>query len=80
MPTWLEATSVIGLQEESAPPSMTTNPVSKGEPCELDLSSMTVEEGLELIETERVRPLLKYLRTGVEFGLPLRYYDGFSSN
>jgi cullin 3 len=58
---------------------MTTNPVSKGEPCELDLSSMTVEEGLELIETERVRPLLKYLRTGVfENQTSLSYIKAYS--
>lgn len=44
---------------------MTTQPVAKGEAIELNLENMTVEQGLHLIEVERVQPLLKYLRTGV---------------
>ncbi|CAJ1446781.1 unnamed protein product [Effrenium voratum] len=42
-----------------------TRPVAKGDAIELNLETMTVEEGLRLIEEERVQPLLTYLRTGV---------------
>lgn len=42
-----------------------TQPVAKGEAIELNLETMTVEQGLHMIEVERVRPLLNYLRTGV---------------
>ncbi|CAE7711304.1 AMT [Symbiodinium sp. CCMP2456] len=38
--------------------------VAKGDAIELNLETMTVEQGLELIEKERVQPLLTYLRTG----------------
>lgn len=44
---------------------ITTQPVAKGENIELDLESITLEEGLQLIETERVIPLLNYLTKGV---------------
>ncbi|CAE7719882.1 AMT [Symbiodinium sp. CCMP2592] len=44
--------------------SMSTKPVAKGDAIELNLETMTVEQGLELIEKERVQPLLTYLRTG----------------
>mmetsp|Transcript_57243 Transcript_57243/g.150650 ORF Transcript_57243/g.150650 Transcript_57243/m.150650 type:complete len:756 (-) Transcript_57243:26-2293(-) len=44
---------------------MTTKPVAKGEAIDLNLDDMTVEQGLALIEDERVQPLLKYLRQGV---------------
>jgi len=43
---------------------MSTKPVAKGDAIELNLETMTVEQGLELIEKERVQPLLTYLRTG----------------
>lgn len=36
-----------------------------GATAELDFEAMTVEDGLQLIQVERVEPLLKYLRTGV---------------
>mmetsp|Transcript_82470 Transcript_82470/g.229897 ORF Transcript_82470/g.229897 Transcript_82470/m.229897 type:complete len:757 (+) Transcript_82470:83-2353(+) len=44
---------------------MATEPVSRGEAIELDLDRMSVERGLQLIEEERVRPILNYLKTGV---------------
>eukprot|EP00406_Dinophysis_acuminata_P031793 CAMPEP_0179366618 /NCGR_PEP_ID=MMETSP0797-20121207/83156_1 /TAXON_ID=47934 /ORGANISM="Dinophysis acuminata, Strain DAEP01" /LENGTH=385 /DNA_ID=CAMNT_0021082151 /DNA_START=109 /DNA_END=1264 /DNA_ORIENTATION=- len=44
---------------------MTTKPIAKGDAIELNLDGMTVEQGLDLIETERVQPLLKYLKTGI---------------
>jgi len=44
---------------------MTTKPVGKGDAIELNLEYMTVEQGLQLIEVERVQPLLNYLKTGV---------------
>lgn len=44
---------------------MTTKPVAKGDAIELNLEEMTVEQGLQLIEVERVQPLLNYLKTGV---------------
>jgi len=44
---------------------MTTQPTGKGDPIELQTEFMTVEQGLHLIETERVQPLLNYLKTGV---------------
>jgi len=44
---------------------MTTQPVAKGDSIDLNLEFMTVEQGLELIEVERVQPLLKYLETGL---------------
>lgn len=43
----------------------TTQPTAKGESIELDLERMTCEQGLKLIETQRVIPLLKYLKTDV---------------
>ncbi|CAE7529703.1 CUL3A [Symbiodinium natans] len=43
---------------------MSAKPVAKGDAIELNLETMTVEQGLELIEKERVQPLLAYLRTG----------------
>mmetsp|Transcript_9325 Transcript_9325/g.23197 ORF Transcript_9325/g.23197 Transcript_9325/m.23197 type:complete len:791 (-) Transcript_9325:254-2626(-) len=45
--------------------TMTTRPVARGEPIELNLDDMTVDQGLKLIEDERVRPLLTYLSSGV---------------
>merc|ERR1719273_2467464 len=42
-----------------------TKAVAKGDPIEFNLEYMTVEQGLSLIETERVQPLLTYLKTGV---------------
>ena len=44
---------------------MSTKPVSKGDAIDFNLETMTVEQGLKLIEEERVQPLLTYLRTGV---------------
>lgn len=44
---------------------MTTKPVAKGDAIDFNLETMTVEQGLHLIEQERVQPLLTYLRTGV---------------
>eukprot|EP00746_Dinoflagellata_sp_MGD_P067039 gnl/MRDRNA2_/MRDRNA2_27693_c0_seq1.p1 gnl/MRDRNA2_/MRDRNA2_27693_c0~~gnl/MRDRNA2_/MRDRNA2_27693_c0_seq1.p1 ORF type:complete len:782 (-),score=151.63 gnl/MRDRNA2_/MRDRNA2_27693_c0_seq1:146-2437(-) len=44
---------------------ITTQPTAKGESIELDLERMTCEQGLKLIETQRVIPLLKYLKTDV---------------
>mmetsp|Transcript_44914 Transcript_44914/g.124911 ORF Transcript_44914/g.124911 Transcript_44914/m.124911 type:complete len:754 (-) Transcript_44914:201-2462(-) len=44
---------------------MTTKPVAKGDAIELNFEYMTVEQGLTLIEVERVQPLLKYLKTGI---------------
>jgi hypothetical protein len=43
---------------------MTTRPVARGDAIEMNLESMTVEQGLDLIREERVHPLLTYLRTG----------------
>lgn len=45
--------------------AMPTQPVARGEAIDLNLDLMTVEQGLHLIEVERVRPLLNYLKTGV---------------
>merc|ERR1740120_646699 len=45
--------------------AMRTQPVARGDACELNLDRMTVDQGLELIQEERVQPLLKYLKTGV---------------
>lgn len=45
--------------------AMTTKPVAKGDAIDFNLETMTVEQGLHLIEQERVQPLLTYLRTGV---------------
>lgn len=42
-----------------------TQPVARGDAIELNLDSMTVEQGLHMIEEERVRPLLNYLKNGV---------------
>mmetsp|Transcript_81622 Transcript_81622/g.210149 ORF Transcript_81622/g.210149 Transcript_81622/m.210149 type:complete len:755 (-) Transcript_81622:486-2750(-) len=44
---------------------MTTRPVAKGEAIDLNIEDMTVEQGLALIEDERVQPLRNYLKTGV---------------
>jgi len=44
---------------------MTTQPVSRGDAIELNLECMTVDQGLDLIEAKRVKPLLNYLKTGV---------------
>ncbi|CAE8622048.1 unnamed protein product, partial [Polarella glacialis] len=44
---------------------MSAKPVARGEAIELNLETMTVDQGLQLIEEERVQPLLKYLKTGV---------------
>lgn len=49
----------------SAQPTQPTQPVAKGDAIELNLESMTVEQGLHMIEEERVRPLLNYLKNGV---------------
>lgn len=40
-------------------------PVARGEAIDLNLETMTVEQGIELISQVRVDPLLKYLKTGV---------------
>ena len=42
--------------------AMTTKPVAKGDAIDFNLETMTVEQGLHLIEQERVQPLLTYLR------------------
>mmetsp|Transcript_3091 Transcript_3091/g.7150 ORF Transcript_3091/g.7150 Transcript_3091/m.7150 type:complete len:760 (-) Transcript_3091:39-2318(-) len=44
---------------------MSTKPVAKGDAIELNLETMTVEQGLQEIEVQRVQPLLAYLRTGI---------------
>eukprot|EP00928_Gymnodinium_smaydae_P020186 TRINITY_DN17808_c0_g1_i1.p1 TRINITY_DN17808_c0_g1~~TRINITY_DN17808_c0_g1_i1.p1 ORF type:complete len:757 (+),score=205.88 TRINITY_DN17808_c0_g1_i1:216-2486(+) len=44
---------------------MTTQPVGRGDAIDFNIECMTVEQGLQLIEVERVQPLLKYLKTGV---------------
>mmetsp|Transcript_95352 Transcript_95352/g.269412 ORF Transcript_95352/g.269412 Transcript_95352/m.269412 type:complete len:754 (+) Transcript_95352:72-2333(+) len=44
---------------------MNTKPIARGDAIDLNLEYMTVEQGLELIEAERVQPLLEYLKTGV---------------
>eukprot|EP00930_Biecheleria_cincta_P062765 TRINITY_DN4820_c0_g1_i1.p1 TRINITY_DN4820_c0_g1~~TRINITY_DN4820_c0_g1_i1.p1 ORF type:complete len:762 (+),score=158.73 TRINITY_DN4820_c0_g1_i1:55-2340(+) len=40
-------------------------PVARGEAIDLNLETMTVDQGIELISQVRVEPLLKYLKTGV---------------
>jgi len=42
-----------------------TKPVGRSAAIDLDLSSFSLEQGIDLIEKERVRPLLEYLKTGV---------------
>lgn len=44
---------------------MSTQPVARGEAIDFHVECMTVEQGLQLIEVERVQPLLSYLKTGV---------------
>eukprot|EP00405_Crypthecodinium_cohnii_P044611 CAMPEP_0206578284 /NCGR_PEP_ID=MMETSP0325_2-20121206/31870_1 /ASSEMBLY_ACC=CAM_ASM_000347 /TAXON_ID=2866 /ORGANISM="Crypthecodinium cohnii, Strain Seligo" /LENGTH=754 /DNA_ID=CAMNT_0054083891 /DNA_START=10 /DNA_END=2274 /DNA_ORIENTATION=- len=39
--------------------------IAKGEAIDFDVESLTLDEGIDLIQAERVDPLLKYLRTGV---------------
>ncbi|CAE7944417.1 TRP1, partial [Symbiodinium sp. KB8] len=76
-PQWAKGFRVDGAGEQNlrgqrtfrfrptaATSSMSTKPVAKGDAIELNLETMTVEQGLELIEKERVQPLLTYLRTG----------------
>eukprot|EP00971_Amphidinium_carterae_P201158 3991908-Amphidinium_carterae.1 len=41
-----------------------TQPVRKEDAIDLNLECMSVEQGLELIESERVQPLLQYLKSG----------------
>jgi cullin 3 len=44
---------------------ITTQPTAKGESIELDLERLTCEDGLQLIEKQRVIPLLNYLKNDV---------------